>query len=305
MPLHPAAEALVATFHADPWSRAAEISIEEWRRVAAARGSSASRRRAPMSAVTDEVVAGRPPVPVRVYEPMPRPAGTLIWMHGGGFALGSLEETDPLARRVAAATGYRVISVGYRLAPEHPYPSGLDDCVAVVRWAAATQRDGRAGRLVVAGESAGGNLAAAACLRLRDGGPRIDAQILAYPMTSRRDDGFASRGEPLAHWPDPAAIEYLWSLYLGGNDPDDPFVSPLAAPDLSGLPPALVITAEYDTLRDEGERYAARLADAGVPTRMLRMPGMLHGFLDQEAVPGIAPFAEEALAAVATAVQGG
>jgi len=176
-----------------------------------------------------------------------------------------------------------VVSVDYRLAPEHKYPAGLDDCVFATRWIAehAAELDGDAARIVVCGDSAGGNLAAAAALQIRDqGGPRLIGQLLIYPVTDHHTSGTPSYrehadGYGLTH----DTMIWFWDHYL--SDPSeaaDPLVSPLRAPDLSGLPAALVVTAEYDPLRDEGELYAAKLRAAGTPAEMSRWAGMNHGF---------------------------
>ena len=249
--------------------------------------------------VTDDEVAG---VPVRVYEPDEPATGLLVYLHGGGFCIGSIGLMDGVARELAHATGAAVVSVEYRLAPEHPYPAGLDDCEAVTRWALANA--GRfgvgPGQVVVGGESAGGNLTAAVALRLRraPGPAPLAAQLLLDPGTAGRADDadLPSReyfdGIVLSH----KARDVFWGAYSAGRDLDgDPEAAPLWADDLTGLPPAIVILGGCDVLRDEGRAYGRRLAEAGVPTHEVCYPGQPHGFLNH----GF-PAADEAWAEIAT-----
>ena len=224
-------------------------------------------------------------LPVRLYHPAPgelRPL--LVYLHGGGWVTGSVEIADTPARALAAGTGCVVASVEYRLSPETQHPGPAQDCYAATSWLAAHASDWGAdsSRLALVGDSAGGTLAAAVTLMARDrGGPQIAQQVLLYPPLA------PARGSTSASYADNAegfgltrgGLEWFWDCYLA--DPAhgaDPLAAPLLAPDLSGLPPALVITAEYDPLRDEGLAYAERLAAAGVPTVSLTYPGMIHGF---------------------------
>ncbi|WP_369214748.1 alpha/beta hydrolase [Streptomyces flavofungini] len=201
-------------------------------------------------------------------------------LHGGGFTLGSVQEVvnDRLLRHRAAASGADIFAVDYRLAPEHPFPAGLEDCVDALRWLIdAAPRFGIApDRIGVGGASAGGNLAALVAAHARDSGLPLDHQILEVPGASLhidQDDSY-QRFSTLSDFGD---LTELRALYLGTGAPAGPWTAPAEITDLSGLPPALVLTAELDPLRDSGERYAARLADAGVPTRTWRAPGHLHG----------------------------
>jgi acetyl esterase len=309
MPLHPRCEPILRRFQASGWNDPETMTIEQ-ARVASAEQSAPFRGRGlPMAAVTAVSLPGPSgQVRARAYRPHDAHApGVFVWLHGGGFALGSLDSSDALARALAAASGCVVLSVDYRLAPEHPFPAGLDDCCAATRWASehAAELGAPGGRVAVGGESAGGNLAAAVALRARERGDvRLALQALIYPMTVRIAHGLPSRtGATGASWPTPEGIEWLWDLYLAGHDAADPLASPLLAPALDGLAPTLMITAEYDTLRDEGERYASRLLEAGVPVESRRYEGMLHGFLDFGGIPELAPIADEAIARVGRAVR--
>lgn len=228
-----------------------------------------------------------------------------MFYHGGGWVVGDLASHESLCRALANAAGAIVASVGYRLAPEHPFPAAADDAFAAYSWFAthAGQVGGDPSRVAVCGDSAGGNLAAVACLMARDRGVAAPSlQVLAYPALDcdfetesyRRfaEDHLLTRGEMMWFWdqyvPDPA-------MRTG------PYASPLRAESLAGLPPALVLTAGYDVLRDEGERYAERLKAEGVATTLSRYPGMIHGFLRRY------PFFDEgrrAIDEVATALRG-
>ena len=237
--------------------------------------------RIPVASVEDADVDG---VGVRVYSANPDPvagseAGVLVYLHGGAFFLGSLDTHDHVARQLARATGWTVVSVGYRLAPEHPFPAGLDDCWTVVRWAAT-----RGVPVALAGDSSGGTFAAALAARAHDEGlDAVVAQVLFYPSLDLDFDvdRYASlRTEGVGYGLETAGLKPFNAFYLeSGADPDDPVVSPIKRADLSGLPPALIVTAEHDPLRDEGELYGRRLAEAGVPVVVRRYEGANHGFV--------------------------
>jgi acetyl esterase len=223
-------------------------------------------------------------VAVRVYRPL---AGgrfsTFVYCPGGGWVVGNLEMHDELCRRVANRAGVIVVSVDYRLAPEHPFPRGLDDCVEAVAWAADHARSlgGIPNSVAIGGTSAGGNLAAAAAIRCRDaGGPRLSLQVLMYPaldsrMSTRSYREFANGpvlGAPQMRW--------YWQQYVPDQRQwSNPLASPSYATDLSGLPPAIVAVPQCDPLRDEAEEYSARLVAAGVDVCLLRYPGQVHSFL--------------------------
>lgn len=236
--------------------------------------------------VRDLLVAGAAgQLPVRVYHPAPgRRLPLVVYLHGGGWALGTVRAADRPCRRLAAASGCLIASVEYRRAPETRFPGPLEDCVAAVRWLAghAPEVGADAAQMVLLGDSAGGNLAAGVALALRDtSGPTLSAQILIYPVLSpARNSPFTSMREqadgPLMTRRE---LEWFWDLYLGAEaDGTDPRAAPLAAADLSRLPPATVVVAELDPLRDEGLAYAERLRAAGVEVRSRLYEGAAHGF---------------------------
>jgi acetyl esterase len=221
-------------------------------------------------------------LPLRLYRPSERkPLPALVYFFGGGWTLGQLETCDGICRTLANAVGCAVIAVGYRLAPEHKFPAAVNDCYDAVRWIA--EQAGQLGldqnRLAVGGDSAGGNLAAAVTLCARQDGPPLAAQLLVYPNTLFGADTASLRDNDDPSMFNRRSVDWYWKHYLSAPaDGHDPLASPLLAEDHTGLPPALVITAEYDPLRDEGEQYAHRLQAAGVPTELRRYDGMMHGF---------------------------
>jgi acetyl esterase len=219
--------------------------------------------------------AGSMPVPVRVYAPVEDRGRVVTYLHGGGWVLGDLDSHDPVCRRVANAVGATVVSVGYRLAPEHPHPAPLDDAMAALAWT-ANRYPGRPH--VVAGDSAGAGLAAGAALRARaEGGPVIAAQLLVYPATDPSMGMPSIRENGEGYFLTRADMDWFYDQYLPAGR-TDPVVDLLRAPDLAGLPPAVVATAEFDPLRDEGDTYADRLRAAGVPVRHVPGPGLIHGY---------------------------
>jgi len=210
-----------------------------------------------------------------------------------------IETHDRICRRLANATGALVVSVDYRLAPEHRFPAALEDCEAATAWLAdhADQLGGDATRLVVAGDSAGGNLAACVALRARAVGPPLAAQVLVYPVCDAARDTASYRENGDGYLLTADDMAWFWECYLGPDgDPADAFASPLRAANLGGLPPALVITAEFDPLRDEGEAYARRLDGFDVPVELHRFEGMVHGFVGMDA---LVPEADAAMARIA------
>jgi acetyl esterase len=245
----------------------------------------------PVDAVEDRITPGS--IPLRLYRPLgpSRPPGSpagppspvLVFFHGGGWVLGDIETVDNLCRRLANASGCAVVSVDYRLAPEAKFPGPLDDCFEAVEFIAREAEsfgiDPR--RIAVGGDSAGGNLAAAVTLRARGRAElAIAFQLLIYPITDFRFDtpSYSENSEGYGLSRDMMA--WYWDQYLARpEDGESPFASPSRADDLAGLPPAFVITAGFDVLRDEGRAYADRLSEAGVPIELAHYPGMIHGFL--------------------------
>lgn len=226
------------------------------------------------------------PLPVRIYRPdIEGTLPAIVWFHGGGWVIGSIEHHDTVCRQMANGVGAVVISVEYRLAPEHRFPAATDDCLAATRWVHdhAAELGISPDRLAVGGDSAGGNLAAVTALRARDeGGPTIKFQLLVYPVTDAAMDTPSYSENSSGYMLTAGGMAWFWDHYLGPDgDPAHPHASPLRAEDLTGLPPALVLTAEFDPLRDEGEDYAARLGKAGVDTTLIRYDGLIHGFFSQ------------------------
>jgi acetyl esterase len=229
-------------------------------------------------------------IPVRIYHPSggigPHPI--VVYFHGGGWVLGTLDTHDDVCRTLANRSGALVVSVGYRRAPEHRFPAPLEDCAAGVRWCAlrGAEIGGDGTRVAVAGDSAGGNLAAAVALRFRDeGGPALALQVLIYPVTNFGFDTASYHVYASGFGLTRDMMRYFWTSYLPRpGDGGQAYASPLQAADLSGLPPALILTAQYDVLRDEGEAYAARLAQAGVPACCTRYLDMNHGFVQLAAL---------------------
>lgn len=278
MTLDPDAAARIASFGSVPPMRVRGLAA-----VRAAIESAALPDDMPeMAEVTDLAIPGS--APVRIYYPTTesgQPA--LVYFHGGGMVMGSNHSFEPLARALASASGAAVFAVDYRLAPEFPPPAQFDDAYTATEWVArnAGELGVDDGRLAVIGDSAGGSLAAAVALAARDRhGPAICAQVLLYPGLDRdmNSPSIALLADaPMLTRDD---IDYLHTLAdCGAGPPGDPYLVPAYASDLSRLPPAIVVTAGCDPIRDWGERYAARLRDAGVQTTLTRYPGVYHGFL--------------------------
>ncbi|UPO76494.1 alpha/beta hydrolase [Arthrobacter sp. Helios] len=284
MPIHPEIAKLLAALPAPPQG---PLNPDAMRAGEAAEVPPLEDR-LPLHAVEDSV-ASTPSgeVPVRIYTPEDAESyGVLVYFHGGAFFLGSLDTHDHMARALAVESGWKVVSVGYRLAPEAAFPAGLEDCYAVVKWAAEQGEmlkwDGA--NLAVAGDSSGGTFAAAVAAMAKDDGfDAISHQILFYPSLDLDFDveRYASmRENAVGYGLETAGLKPFNAFYLNsGADPADPLVSPIKRKDLAGLPQALVITAEFDPLRDEGELYAQRLRAAGTRAVLSRYAGANHGFV--------------------------
>jgi acetyl esterase len=243
-----------------------------------------------LASVEDRMIPGPAgPIPVRIYAPEPGagPLPLLVYFHGGGFVLCDLDTHDPTCRALAKRAGCVVVSVDYRLAPEARFPAAPEDCFAAARWAAANAASLGADprRVAVAGDSAGGNLAAVVSILARErGGPALVHQLLVYPVTDWSFDTASYRENAEGYLLTRDMMSWFRGHYFAKpGDATDPLAAPLRAPDLRGLPPATVLSAEFDPLRDEGEAYAARLREAGVPTTLTRYDGMFHGFFGMTA----------------------
>jgi acetyl esterase/lipase len=228
----------------------------------------------------------------------------LVYFHGGGFVIGNLDTVDRTLRALCNASGCVIISVDYRLAPEHKFPAAVNDAVAAVKYVSehAAEFDVDPTRIAVGGDSAGANLATVACLIARErGGPPIAFQLLVYPMVDYLDDRPSVQEFAEGHFLTRSMIRYFWNHYLVRLDDGlHPHASPMLAPSLEGMPPALVITAECDPLRDQGEAYAERLSDAGASVALMRYEGAIHVFFN---LGGVIDAGREAVADAGAALR--
>lgn len=282
MPLHPKVERLLANMARaglkpvwdTPLSEARMLMVETSRLLGPPQ---------PVHSIEDHAIAGpQGEVPIRIYRPSEKVLPIVLYFHGGGWVIGSIDSHDGYCRSLANAAECVVVSVDYRLAPEHTYPAALEDAYAAVFWVSrnASAIGSKPGTVAVAGDSAGGNLAAAVSLMARDrGGPKVGCQVLIYPITDCNfqtasylhfaEDFFLTR----------EAMIWFWDQYCPVlSDRQQPYVSPLRAKSVENIPPALILTAEFDPLRDEAESYAAKLQAAGVECKLVRYEGMIHGF---------------------------
>jgi acetyl esterase len=267
-----------------------EVPVEEARATMEAGAAELFGPPDPVAHVEDVDAGG---VPARRYDPDGAGERALLWFHGGGWVVGSLETHDPLCRTLAARSRSTVVSVDYRLAPEHVHPAAVEEAWTATRWAVD-----RFGQVAVGGDSAGAHLATVAARRARDAGLPLALQALVVPVTDCAFDtpSYRERGE--GYGLTARGMRWFWSTYLPGlAGADDSDVSPLRAPDLAGVAPALVLTAGYDPLRDEGEAYAERLRAAGVQVEHTRYEGAIHGFLRMRAVTGLSSAAIDQVAA--------
>lgn len=270
----------------------ADCTPAEARAMSVARRAMRPAPAKPRIGRVEEVILPAPhgQMAARLYLPVAAPAGMIVYFHGGGWVLGDLESVDAVAHVLVAASGWGVLSVDYRLAPEHPFPAALDDAWAAVQWAAAQYSL----PLMVGGDSAGANLATASALRARDaGGPRLAGQILFYPVTDHDFDTRSYRENGTgAYSLTTRDMRWFWDCYADAGQRGDPQASPLRADDLSGMPPAYLVVAGYDPLRDEGIAYAERLRAAGTAVMLRRYDTMIHGFV---LMIGIVDEAEQAV----------
>lgn len=281
MPLAPEYEAMFAALAAEPGPKLSDLSPAEGREMY--RMMRPVNPDVTIGSVEDKSISTTAgDLPIRLYRPTgDGPYPILMNFHGGGWVIGDLDTSDAVCRGMSEAAGCLVISVDYRLAPEHLYPAAADDAYAATCWAAenATELGGN-GKLAVFGESAGANLATVVSQRARDeNGPEIDFQLLAYPVVDHdlNRASYAENGEGYLLEKD--TMSWFWDLYCPPERRTEPAASPLLAPSLADLPPALVLTAEFDPLRDEGNAYADALAAAGVSARSLCFDGLVHDFL--------------------------
>ncbi len=304
MPLHPEAQSLLDAL-AEMGSPPFECMTVPQARVATAAFLDLQPPAEEVGTVSDRALPGPAgDIPVRIYVPHgQRTRGVLVYFHGGGWVIGDIETVDRPCRSIANAADVVVVSVDYRLAPEHPQPAAFDDCYAATAWVAehAEELDVDPARLAVGGDSAGGHLAAAVSLEARDrGGPAIAFQLLIYPVTdfAFTTASHAENGE--GYLLQRATMQWFWAHYLGASDPDkDQTVFPARAASFADLPPAFVATAEFDPLRDEGEAYAESLRAAGNDVTAQRYDGMIHGFLwTLGATPSGARLVDDAVAAL-------
>jgi acetyl esterase len=293
MPLHPQARDYLASLGPDEDTDYDAITLEEIQRSRAAPDGAAIHR-GPLTKlpfVRDELAEG---VPIRIYraDPGDAPLPVVVYFHGGGFVRGSIKRSDAVGRFLAVNAGAVVVSAGYRLAPEHPFPAAADDAWTVVRDIFARPAFYQSnGTVAVAGESSGGNLAAVAAWQARDAGLRLAHQALVCPVLDAAMDTPSYREYAKGYVLPADEMAWFLSQYAEGVDLADPRLSPLRVPEVADLAPVTVVTAEYDVLRDEGEAYARRLAEAGVPAETRRFDGAMHGFF---ALPGLFDQAAEA-----------
>lgn len=245
-------------------------------------------------------------IPIRIYTPEGNgPFPVLVFFHGGGFVICSLDSHDQICRMLTNRAHCVVVSIDYHMAPEHRFPAAPEDCYAATQWVAenAASINGDSARIAVGGDSAGGNLAAVVSLMAHErGGPKLVFQLLIYPVTDHYDPGTQSlRDNADGYFLTRDDMIWFTNHYIKSDaDIGHPYLHPLRAKDLSNLPPAYVVTAEYDPLRDEGEAYAQRLRDAGVPVQAKRYNGMIHGFFN---MTGVVDQSKVAITEAAAALQ--
>ncbi|MBO6556200.1 MAG: alpha/beta hydrolase [Pseudomonadales bacterium] len=281
MPLDPAYQAMLKQLAAADGPSMVEVPPEQAREMYRVMQSVLPHHEVKM---TEDADADG--VPVRIYRATEDKVPCVVFFHGGGWVIGDLDTHDSVCRQLANESGYTVVAVHYRLAPEHPFPASVDDCYSALRWiqnhADDLNIDGD--RIAVAGDSAGGNLAAAVSIKARDEGTGgISFQLLIYPVTDFNFDTASYSENAEGYLLTIDSMRWFWNHYVGHDESLGlhPLASPMRADDLSGLPPALIMTAEFDPLRDEGEAYGERLKEAGVKTDVQRYEGLIHGFFGQ------------------------
>jgi len=289
MPLDPQAKAVLDQFASMGGQQLHEMSVAQARELILGMVALAGEPES-VARIENRTVPGPAgEIPVRIYAPVgTAPFPVLVYFHGGGWVIGNLDTHDGICRSLANRVGCLVVSVDYRLAPEHPFPAAPEDCYAATRWLAehAGSLGGDKGRIAVGGDSAGGNLAAVVALMARDrGGPKLAFQLLVYPATDTDFETRSYRENSEGYFLTRADMVWFWNHYAPRDeDRRNPYAAPLRAASLRGLPPALVITAEFDPLCDDGNAYAGRLREDGVPVRLSQQDGLIHGFFQMGAV---------------------
>ena len=310
MPLNPETAALLKA-GADAGLRPYETLTVEEARAQIRRASAQRGPGKPVAYVEDRTIPGpETDLPIRVYHPAGSPPfPALVFFHGSGFVIADLDTHDAICRDLTNESGCALVSVDYRLAPEHPYPAAPQDAFAATRWVAqhGTEIGVDGSRLAVGGDSAGGNLATVVALMAREAsGPALAGQILIYPVTNYSFDTPSYRENAEGYGLGAETMRWFWGHYLRDEAHGaEPYASPLRSENLAGLPPAHVVTAECDPLRDEGEAYAERLKDAGVPTTVRRYDGLIHGFFNHvHQVPAARVAVSSTSTALRTMLQG-
>jgi len=289
MPLDPQAAALIKQMAVAPGPKLEELAPDDARRLTSATFKMLAGAAEGVAKVEDRKIPGPAgQIPIRIYSPTGAgPFPLLVFYHGGGWVIGDLDTHDNACRSLTNRAGCVTLAVDYRLAPENKFPAAVEDCYQATAWAAEHAREFGAdpARIAVGGDSAGGNLAAVISLLARDRRrPALKFQLLIYPATDGALDTNSHKTFTDYFLTD-TAVKYLWGSYLRDDaDRTDPLASPALAKSHKGLPPALIITAEFDPLRDEGEAYGEKLRAAGVPVSVTRYDGMIHGFFT---MPGV------------------
>ena len=307
MSLAPQAKAILDALAADPDApRLIDLPPAQGREMYRAMAQAMDLQGVAIGKVEDRAIPGPgSDIPVRIYTPVASGSTVpaLVYFHGGGWVIGDLDTHDALCRTLANEAGCKVIAVDYRLAPEHPFPAAFDDCLAAVKWVEKNASDIGIdpNRIAVAGDSAGGNLAAAVALQAKaDKGPHIAFQLLIYPVTDAPRGTKSYKDFAEGHFLEADGMDWFWNHYVAGADAGDARHSPLRAASLAGLPPAYVVTAGFDVLRDEGKAYAEALKKAGVAVECVNYEGMIHGFFNLQ---GVLDVAREAVKAAAKALK--
>ena len=302
MPLHPFVQQMLDGMKASGWQGIAKTTPTEARAFMAQRAALFGEGPAVGPVTNVEIPTRNGTIKGRVLLPKGQPSALIVFYHGGGWVIGGIDESEIIARFLVAKTGAGVALIDYRLAPEHPFPTPVDDCYDALLWSAKEAERLKA-PIVVAGDSAGGNLATVCALLARDrNGPTIALQILMYPVCDCDMETGSYRDYGAGYTLTAADMGWFYDHYLQNdrNKRGDPLVSPLRAQSLKGLPPALIMTAEYDVLRDEAEIYGKRLAAAGVKCWIKRYNGVTHGFLRMQNLVDVARTGMDDIAAVMT-----